>query len=259
MKQNIDILVVSADEKNVKHLTFFLKPYLFNIISVSLAKEALSMLRSNNFRIIILDLLLSDMYGIELCKHIRSFMSNIPIVFLSKINDPTEIVLCFESGADDYIEIPYNQHILLSRLKAKIRKKNYNALSHISFNSINEININNYKCIKFGKWIYQLKQCLIIHPDYGEICLTDKENTLLKLLLSNPNRIFSRQKISKYLNLSGLESMIRDVNIHVYRLRNKLTNGYNSNSPVKAVRSQGYTMDSYLNYFYDDKALSCYN
>lgn len=259
MKKNSNLLIISTDENNTKSLTAFLKPYLFDVIPATSGTEALSILQStDSFDAIILDVLLPDMYGIELCKNIRGQMPNVPIIFLSKVNDPTEVVLCFEAGADDYIEIPYNQHVLLARLKAKTRKSTTETtVQNMSFAEIADINVNNHNHIQFGKWLYQARKCLVTHPDYGEIYLTDKENTLLKLLLSNPTQTFSRQEIAKYLNLSGRNSMIRDVNIHIHRLRNKLTQGHNSNSPIKAVRAQGYTLDSYLNYIYDNKEVSC--
>ena len=259
MTKNRNLLIISTDENNTKALTTFLKPYLFNASPATSGTEALSILQNtNNFDAIILDVLLPDMYGIELCKNIRGYLPNIPIIFLSKVNDPTEIVLCFEAGADDYIEVPYNQHILLARLKAKTRRKTAeNTIQEISFANISDIDINDHNHIQFGKWLYQPRKCLVTHPDYGEIYLTDKENTLLKLLLSNPTQTFSREDISQHLNLSGRNSMVRDVNIHIHRLRNKLTQGHNSNSPIKAVRAQGYTLDSYLNYVYDNKEVSC--
>lgn len=259
MKKNGSLLIISTDENNIKSLTVFLKLYLFDAISTTSGTEAMSILQSTeNFNAIILDVLLPDMYGIELCKNIRSQIPDIPIIFLSKINDPTEIVLCFEAGADDYIEIPYNQNVLLARLKSKIRKNATKpTMKNVSFAEIGDINIDDHNHIQFGKWLYQARKCLITHPDYGEIYLTDKENTLLKLLLSNPTQTFSRQEIAKYLSLSGRQSMVRDVNIHIHRLRNKLTQGHNSNSPIKAVRAQGYTLDSYLNYIYDNKEVSC--
>ncbi|WP_119344902.1 response regulator transcription factor [Facilibium subflavum] len=257
MKYHNTILLVSTDKQNSKQLETFLQRYLFSIIHVESGSQALSELKQNTeINAVILDILLPDMYGIELCKNIHQQWPHLPIIFVSKVTDPTEIVLCFEAGGDDYIEIPYNQHILLARVKANLRAKNAYS-KKIETVSASEISINEYTQIQFGKWLYQPRKSLITHPDYGEIYLTDKENALLKLLLSDPSRTFSREDIAKYLNLAGKESMIRDVNIHVHRLRSKLTQGHNSSSPIKAVRSQGYTLDSYLTYIYDDKEISC--
>ncbi|WP_018299022.1 response regulator transcription factor [Fangia hongkongensis] len=258
MKDNNNtVLLVSTDQEHSKQLTGFLGRYLFEIVHASSGNEAMEILQDNtNPQAVILDLLLPDMYGIELCKNIRQRLPHTPIMFLSTVTDPTEIVLSFEAGADDYVEIPYNQHIFLARLKAKLRTRKPNN-QPLEVVDVADININEYSKIQFGKWLYQPRKSLVTHPDYNEIYLTDKENALLKLLLSDPSRTFSREDIAKYLNLAGKESMIRDVNIHVHRLRSKLTQGHNSSSPIKAVRSHGYTLDSYLTYIYDGKEISC--
>ena len=258
MKNNNTALLISTNNEQVSKLAAILKLHLFEIIITNSGNSALTELKNNdNIDIVLLDILLPDTYGIELCKNIRQRHPKIPLIFVSKVTDSTEIVLCFEAGADDYIEIPYNQHILLARIKAKLRHMIVPAINNKKI-SIEEINIDEYSSIEFGKWTFQTKKSLITHPVYGEIYLTDKENILIKLLLSNPISTFTREDIAQHLNLSGKNSMIRDVNIHIHRLRNKLTQGNNTNSPIKAVRSQGYTMDSYLTYIYDGNEVSCF-
>ncbi|WP_158106928.1 response regulator transcription factor [Caedibacter taeniospiralis] len=259
MKDNSIALVIGTDKESNKDLQTLLQRYLFQVAIATSGAQAMELLSSNkNTKFVLLDLFLPDTYGIELCKNIRERCPGVPILFVSKITDPTEIVLCFEAGADDYVEIPFNQHVLMARIKAKLRDRNAMNTQYAITGSVNieDININSYNQIQFGKWIYYPRKSLVTHPDHAEIYLTDKEGTLLKMLLSDPSKTFMREEIASYLNLNLQESMIRDVNIHVHRLRNKLTQGHNSNSPIKAVRSQGYTLDSYLTYIYDGKEVS---
>lgn len=259
MKENNVILLISTDKEATKELQILLQRYLFQVVIATTGSQALEILTENtNIKLTLLDILLPDMYGIELCKNIRERKPNIAIIFASTITDATEIVLCFEAGADDYIEMPYNQHVLMARVKAKLRDRNSTHTQHSITGSVNveDINISDYSQIQFGKWTYYPRKSLVTHPDHAEIYLTDKEGALLKLLLSDPSKTFMREEIAKYLNLNIKESMIRDVNIHIHRLRNKLTQGHNSSSPIKAVRSQGYTLDSYLTYIYDGKEVS---
>ncbi|WP_116964117.1 response regulator transcription factor [Fastidiosibacter lacustris] len=260
MKEDNVILLVSTNQDDIIALENLLQRYLFQTIACSSGANALEILSTHkNIKLVILDVLLPDMYGIEVCKNIRERNPNMAIIFVSKITDATEVVLCFEAGADDYIETPYNQHILMARIKSKLRDRNTHHTPYAITGSvkIDELNINDYMQIQFGKWAYYPRKSLVTHPDQDEIYLTDKEGALLKLLLSDPSKTFMREEIAKYLNLNIKESMIRDVNIHVHRLRNKLTQGHNSSSPIKAVRSQGYTLDSYLTYIYDGKEVSC--
>ncbi len=259
MKDDSSILLVSTNKENTKDLQTLLQRYLHQTNVAHSGQEALDLLAANkNTKVVLLDLLLPDMYGIELCKNIRERHPSMAIIFVSKSTDATEIVLCFEAGADDYVEIPYNQHVLMARIKAKLRDRNTSQSPYAITGSVNieDINISDYSQIQFGKWVYHPRKSLVTHPDHSDIYLTDKEGALLKMLLSDPSKTFMREEIAKYLNLNVKESMIRDVNIHVHRLRNKLTQGHNSSSPIKAVRSQGYTLDSYLNYVYDGKEVS---
>ena len=259
MKDTNLMLLVSTNKDNTKDLQTLLQRYLFQTATAHSGQEALDLLAVNTTtKVVLLDLLLPDMYGIELCKNIRERYPNMAIIFVSNSTDATEIVLCFEAGADDYVEIPYNQHVLMARIKAKLRDRNTSHSQYAITGSVNieDINISDYSQIQFGKWIYHPRKSLVTHPDHSDIYLTDKEGALLKLLLSDPSKTFMREEIAKYLNLNIKESMIRDVNIHVHRLRNKLTQGHNSSSPIKAVRSQGYTLDSYLTYVYDNKEVS---
>ncbi|MFZ9035625.1 MAG: response regulator transcription factor [Francisellaceae bacterium] len=257
-KERKKILLVSNQEQQIGQLKDFLGRYLFDTTEVQSGNGAIDLIKKNKgIDAVILDILLPDMYGIEVCKNLKEITPSLPVIFVTEVNDPTEVVLCFEAGADDYIEIPYNPHVLLARVKSKLRSKNRSPSGALESVEISDININEYAQIQFGKWLYQPRKSLVTHPDYAEVYLTDKENALLKLLLSDPSKTFSRDEIAKYLNLVGKDSMVRDVNIHVHRLRNKLTQGHNSSSPIKAVRSHGYTLDSYLTYIYDGKEVSC--
>lgn len=258
------ILLVD-DESGIREtLRSFLERYLFEVIEAENGESAVEAIRENpDVDLVLLDMMLPDMYGIEVCKKIRLKAANVPIIFLTAVTDATETVLGFEAGADDYVEKPFNPHILLARIKTKLRssgksvRKTSRQTSYSKMDDSSDINVDEYTCVQFGKWAYYSKKSLVTHEDYPEIFLTDKENALLKLLLSDPCRTFDRHEIAGYLNLASHSDIARDVNIHVHRLRNKLTQGHNSASPIKAVRSQGYTLDSYLTYAYDGKEVSC--
>ncbi len=254
---NKQTILLIDDEAGIREsLKTFLERYLFDVIEAESGEEAIASVQNNKVDLILLDMMLPDMYGIEVCKKIRETLPDTPIIFLTAVTDATETVLGFEAGADDYIEKPFNPHVLLARVKTKLKDKAIDMASD-KIDKINDLDIENYTCIQFGKWSYYTRKSMVTHPDHQEIYLTDKENTLLRLLLSDPSSTFKREEIAKYLNLAIHADIARDVNIHVHRLRNKLTQGHNSASPIKAVRSHGYTLDSYLTYAYDGKEVSC--
>ena len=253
---NKTILIVDDESGIRESLKTFLERYLFNILEAGTGEEAIEIAQENQFDLVLLDMMLPDLYGIEVCKQIRSIKPNVPIIFLTAVTDATETVLSFEAGADDYIEKPFNPHVLLARVKTKLKSNNTPEAFNTGGGENLNLNIDNYSCVQFGKWSYYPKKSLVTRTDNADCYLTDKESTLLKMLLSDPTRTFSRTEIASHLNLANHADTARDVNIHVHRLRNKLTQGHNSASPIKAVRSQGYTLDSYLIYIFDGKQLT---
>lgn len=251
------ILLVDDEAGIRESLKTFLERYLFTVLEAEDGESAIQQVQNHDIDLILLDMMLPDMYGIEVCKRIREHNSNTPIIFLTAVTDATETVLSFEAGADDYIEKPFNPHVLLARVKTKLKSNSSPEKITTNGNEALNLIIDNYSCIEFGKWTYYPKKSLVTRPDNPDCYLTDKENMLLKMLLSDPSKTFDRTEIASHLNLASHSDMARDVNIHVHRLRNKLTQGHNSASPIKAVRSQGYTLDSYLSYNFDGKQLSC--
>lgn len=248
-----NILLVAKESNEYMELQNLLKHYHFDVVQRSSSRDALLELKQQHtYKLVILDINLADIYGIELCKLIRQIDDHLPIVFISEVNDITETVLCFEAGADDYIHIPYNSQILLARLKTRLRHKQ-NIQEHILTEEplADSFDTTQFKAIEFGAWTYHPHKCTVVHNVHGEVFLTDKENILLKLFLSDPSKIHPREVIAKFLNLGNSETITRDVNIHIHRLRNKLTHGNNIISPIKSVRSKGYTLDAYLHYSYD--------
>lgn len=250
------ILLVDDESGIRESLKTFLERYLFEVLEAENGEMGVEVFKNHDVDLVLLDMMLPDMYGIEVCKKIRETHPNTPIIFLTAVTDATETVLSFEAGADDYIEKPFNPHVLLARVKTKLKDKPQDSLNGGTPKSSDK-DIDSYNCIQFGKWSYYPRKSMVTHPEYHEMYLTDKENALLKLLLSDPSSTFDRNEIAKYLNLASHADIARDVNIHVHRLRNKLTQGHNSASPIKAVRSQGYTLDSYLTYAYDGQEISC--
>ncbi|MCF6775013.1 response regulator transcription factor [Thiotrichales bacterium 19X7-9] len=256
MNQRYKILLVDDEPGIRESLRSFLERYLFEVFEAATGEEALDVLDEHEVDLILLDMMLPDMHGIEICKRIKNKRKSIPIIFLTGVTDATETVLGFEAGADDYVEKPFNPHVLLARIRTKLKSEKTSG-RQTGIDSFGDVNIEDFNQIQFGRWSYYPKKSLVTHPDHPETYLTDKESALLKLLLSDPGKTFSRDDIASYLNLSSHGDVARDVNIHVHRLRTKLTQRHNAASPIKAVRSQGYTLDSYLTYVYDGKELSC--
>ena len=156
-KATIKVLIVEDDPKNVELLKEMLRDE-FDVQTVMTGGGALDKVNTFHPNIILLDVMLPQMDGIEICKQIRKdpkFHAT-KIIIQSARAFKKEKELGYSAGADDYIEVPYNQHILLARLKAKTRRKTAeNTIQEISFANISDIDINDHNHIQFGKWLYQ--------------------------------------------------------------------------------------------------------
>jgi DNA-binding response OmpR family regulator len=119
---NKEMILIVDDEPGIRQLIrLFLERHHYDVIEAKNGAEGLSLLAENTVDLIVLDLMLPDVYGMDLCKKIRS-TSNVPIIMLTAVHGEMNIVLGFEAGADDYVEKPFSPQILLSRIQAILKR-----------------------------------------------------------------------------------------------------------------------------------------
>ena len=116
-------IVICDDEASIRQLVkIFLVRYQFDVIEVGTGQELLDLFANDeHIDLVILDLMLPDMYGIDVCKKIRE-TSVVPVIMLTAVQGEMNTVLGFEAGADDYIEKPFSAHVLLSRIQAIFKR-----------------------------------------------------------------------------------------------------------------------------------------
>ena len=177
--------------------------------------------------LIILDLMLPDADGMEICKNLkkRNDYSSIPIIMLTAKGDETDRILGLEFGADDYVTKPFSPRELVARVKAVLRRQQ--------------------KFDEFGK--YEIGGMLIVDVDKHEVTvegqkieLTSTEFRILKLFVSNKSKVFSRYNILDYL--WGDEKIVLDrtIDVHIKNLREKLNK---AGSFIKNIRGIGYKLE----------------
>ncbi len=250
-RNNYSAYIISPDMSLKTELEDLLVHHHFDVTYVNNSQDALSQLVSEpTCDVVLLDIILDDIYGIQLAKQLRFHHPDLPIVFVSRHQDPTDIVLCFEAGADDYIVWPSPLKVVMARIIARLRQP-FNDISHDpKIIYANEIDIDRHQDIEFGCWHYQPKKGRFFINE-KEVYLTEKENRLLKLFLRNPYQKVTRQTLAEALNLDHKPDIARDVNIHIHRLKNKLVQNSDHYPPIKSVRGIGYMLDAYLTYHYD--------
>ncbi len=224
---NKTVLVVDDDRDIVKLITKSLRFEQFQVISAYSGKEALSSLNDNHVDFVILDIMLPEMDGLEVCRNIRKAY-NIPILFLSARDRDIDKIIGLEIGADDYMTKPFIIQELTSRIKAHFRKidrlyKEWNELSANTDTSVNPPLILNDKTYEAFLNNYKLD-------------LSTKEFQILSFLKNHANNVLTREQI--YENVWGDEfGELNTVTVHIKNIRKKLGS---QNDFIKTIWGIGY-------------------
>jgi len=214
------VLLIDDDKKLAPLLTEYCERYGIAISAAELPSTGLQMLRSGDYDGAILDVMLPEMDGFELCRTIRQF-SEIPIIMLTARGEVTDRVVGLEIGADDYLPKPFDPRELVARLNSIIKRKTVTppVTALLEFDQL---------CIDTNQ-----RQVSVNHK---HLELTTMEYQLLLLLANNPGKDFSRDDILNQLKGIDTELFSRSVDILVSRLRTKLKPA----KPIKTVYGSGY-------------------
>ena len=195
----------------MKGIRFSLEQDNYQVDCAYDGEEALELAKTNTYDIVLLDVMLPKLNGFEVCQQIREF-SNVPIIMLTAKGDDMDKILGLEYGADDYITKPFNILEVKARIKAIMRRmspkkeaapKNENLF----------LEVKDMKLDIEGHRVYIRDK---------EINLTSKEFELLELLISHPNKVYSREKLLKLVWGTDYPGDVRTVDVHTRRLREKV-------------------------------------
>ena len=202
------VLVVDDEKLIVKGLKFSLEQDGMQVECAYDGEEALECARKNSYDMILLDIMLPKMDGMEVCQQIREF-SDVPIIMLTAKGEDMDKILGLEYGADDYITKPFNILEVKARIKAILRR-NSKASAKTEASSRIETGDMRMDCDS---------RSLFIHD--REVYLTAKEFDLLELLVLNPNKVYSRETLLNTIWGYDYPGSARTVDVHVRRLRER--------------------------------------
>lgn len=202
------VLVVDDEKLIVKGIKYSLEQDEMKVDCAYDGEEALRLAGENQYDIILLDVMLPALDGFEVLKRIREF-SSVPIIMLTAKGDDMDKILGLEYGADDYITKPFNILEVKARIKAIIRRSGKN-------NSV-----ENTKVIVKGDLQIDVDARRVM-IEGREINLTAKEFDVLELLVTNPNKVFSREKLLNIVWDYEYPGDVRTVDVHIRRLREKI-------------------------------------
>ena len=203
------VLVVDDEKLIVKGLKFSLEQDGMQVECAYDGEEALECARKNSYDMILLDIMLPKMDGMEVCQQIREF-SDVPIIMLTAKGEDMDKILGLEYGADDYITKPFNILEVKARIKAILRRNSKTSAKTEASSRI-ETGDMRMDCDS---------RSLFIHDK--EVYLTAKEFDLLELLVLNPNKVYSRETLLNTIWGYDYPGDARTADVHVRRLREKI-------------------------------------
>jgi len=226
MKNNkYKILVVECDRTDMENIASAFSSEEFEVYRCPDPKEAIASAKKYNPHLILIELMMPHIDGIDICIEVRSDkqLSNSLIVFCTNRNDDYSQIAAFNAGADDYIIKPLKGRVLLSRIRALLNRCKWANIHHEENNSQGLIiDKNKYLVFKNGE----------------KIILPRKEFELLSLLANSPKKIFTRDEIYELIWRKEFITKNRSVDVHIRRLRVKLGGQY-----IKTIKGLGYRSD----------------
>ena len=220
------ILLVDDEPDILEFISYNLTKEGYDVSTSNNGKEAIEIAKKINPDLIILDVMMLEMDGIETCHEIRNIsqLKNTLIAFLSARGEDYSQVAGFDAGADDYITKPIKPRLLVSRVKAILRRK-----SSIEESTVLDENMD----------IVIDREKYLVYKDGKEFTFPKKEFELLSLLTSKPGKVFTREVILE--NVWGGEVVVGDrtIDVHIRKLREKLGDNY-----IKTIKGVGYKFES---------------
>jgi two-component system alkaline phosphatase synthesis response regulator PhoP len=220
------ILLIDSDEDVILSAEATLKNEGYSVFSSQNSREAIRIAETENPHLVLMEILMPELDGIDICVELRqnSDLENTLIVFHTARDEDYSQIAAFKAGADDYIIKPVKPRVLISRLRALLKR-------HANFRN------DKSEQIQLTGLIIDRERYLI-SLEGEEIVLPRKEFELLALLSSNPRKVFTRKEISQLIWGYEIYSKKRTIDVHVRKLREKLGDKY-----IKTIKGIGYSLE----------------
>lgn len=233
MSKKYRILITDDDTDIHEFISYNLKKEGYKVDSALNGFQAIDLALKKHPDLILLDIMMPGMDGIETCQQIRSnnSLNDILIVFLTARGEDYSQIAGFDAGGDDYIVKPIKPKVLIKKIDSLLRRKERINSKNIPFDSTNQL-------IEFDELkIYPEKHLVV--KDNEEVFLPKKEFKLLLLLSSKPGKVFTREEI--YIYIWGDDIIVGDrtIDVHIRKLREKIGEGY-----IKTVKGIGYKFEN---------------
>lgn len=224
----VDLLLVEDNEELANLISAFLKKEGFSLCHKTSGEEAMRWMREHSARLVLLDIMLGEMDGFELCEHIRQRW-DIPILIVSARSTKEDQLMGFELGADDYLEKPIDPEILCAKVKA--------LLSRAYGKKDKQVLYSGDLCIEVDAHI--------VYKGDTMLKLNSKEFELLKIFIANPHKTLHKEYLFHKVWGSDSESESQTLTVHIQMLRNKLEEDPRKPKRIQTVWGVGYRYEEH--------------
>lgn len=221
-----NILVVDDEIKIVEVISLYLKNEGYEVVFATNGREAIDKYKSNDIDLIILDLMLPDISGEDVCREIRE-ISDVPIVMLTAKTDESSVLNGYSLGSDDYITKPFSPKQLVAKVNALFKRVIKIESRKISFNDDLIIDLKSSEVTKSNNLV----------------SLTPSEYKILTILAKHPQQVFTREELLDYIIGENDYVYDRIIDSHIKNLRAKIESDSKNPRYIKTVRSLGYKFD----------------
>jgi DNA-binding response OmpR family regulator len=220
-----DCILVVEDERSIRTIVeYALRDAGFRVLTAARGDDALGVVAAEPVDLVVLDIMLPGLDGLEVCKRIRA-ERNIPIIMLSARGEELDKVLGLELGADDYVTKPFSPRELVSRVKANLRRA--------------RLEPDRTAPLRVGGLEIDATARTVRRGD-EEITLTFSEFEILHKLAGSPRRVFTREELMNHLWKGNFYGDLRSVDVHVRHLRQKVEEEPSEPVLIRTVRGVGY-------------------
>ncbi|MGI8705384.1 MAG: phosphate regulon transcriptional regulator PhoB [Sphingomicrobium sp.] len=223
------MLVVEDDRAIADLIKHHFSKEGFTVTSTPSGEEALVLVEEIRPALVVLDWMVEDVSGIEVCRRLRrtAASSNIPIMMLTARGEEDDRIRGLETGADDFVTKPFSPKELVARAKALLRRSSPNLIAETLTYAGLEMDVEAHR----------------VRRDGTAVALGPTEYRLLRHLLQNPEKVYSRQQLLELIWPHNEDIELRTVDVHIRRLRQALEKAGGENL-IRTVRSEGYSLDS---------------
>lgn len=229
------VLLVEDDENVLELVSSIVRGLGLEPVTASNGRVGLERALSEDFSLVILDVMLPELEGTEVCQRLRAVNETVPVMMLTAKGEELDRVIGLELGADDYLTKPFSSAELKARLKALLRRSQLSEKDGYSSTST----VKDLPVIEIEQFRIDLNTRVVTHGG-SEVALTATEFDLFAFLAAHPGRAFSREQLLREVWDQYAEGYLATVNAHINRLRRKIEPDPQNPQYIETVRGFGY-------------------